>query len=106
MEFCDHNHYLSTGLEDDLKSALRKLHHFKIIHHDIKPENICFSHTFHKYVFIDFGLSKVIEEDIGEATLANFRGSLSYCSQEMFNTYLKNTAFMVDLYYNDAHCLV
>ena len=56
MEFCDHNHYLSTGLEDDLKSALRKLHHFKIIHHDIKPSSIMFRPT-GEAVLIDYGLS-------------------------------------------------
>ena len=40
-----------------LKEQLRIMHEFKIIHFDIKPENIVFSRYYDKLVFIDFGFS-------------------------------------------------
>lgn len=46
--------------EDDssaLKKNLRLMHIYKIIHFDIKPDNILFSPYFQKAVFIDFGFS-------------------------------------------------
>lgn len=39
-----------------------------------------YSSTYQKYVFIDFGLSNIIQEDIGYKTLTNFVGTLKYCS--------------------------
>jgi serine/threonine protein kinase len=62
MEFCNHTLDLSRGLEKDLQSALLRMHSLKLIHFDIKPENICFSPYFQKYVFIDFGLHRIIKE--------------------------------------------
>ena len=56
------------------------LHAFKIIHCDIKPDNIMFSPSYKKNVFIDFGLSQIIEESAGPQSLSNFRGSPQYSS--------------------------
>lgn len=42
---------------NELKQSLRLLHKLQIIHYDIKPDNIMFSHYHKKYVFIDFGLA-------------------------------------------------
>lgn len=36
----------------------------KIIHRDIKPDNIIFSQNYEKPVFIDFGLSDIANESI------------------------------------------
>ena len=44
-----------------LLTTLRKLHKRNVVHKDIKPENIMYSKTFKKLVFIDFGFSTVIE---------------------------------------------
>jgi tRNA A-37 threonylcarbamoyl transferase component Bud32 len=41
---------------------LRAMHAIHFVHMDIKKSNIAFSHTFGKYVFIDFGLSELIRE--------------------------------------------
>jgi len=41
------------------------MHSRKIIHYDIKPSNICYSEARGKFVFIDFGFSEFIEEEIG-----------------------------------------
>ena len=38
------------------------MHSFKIIHGDIKPDNIMWSAQYNKPVFIDFGFSKCIKE--------------------------------------------
>lgn len=40
-----------------LKTLLKRLHSFQIVHNDIKPDNICFSPNLNEFVFIDFGLS-------------------------------------------------
>jgi serine/threonine protein kinase len=68
MEFCRHRLKTGEKLEEDLKLALRNLHSLKIIHFDIKPENICLSKEYNKYVFIDLGLHRIISEEIGEKT--------------------------------------
>ena len=59
------------------------MHLFKIIHADIKPSNIAYSQKRQKYVFIDFGLSKIINEDYGYKSLTYFKGSPEFCSPEM-----------------------
>ncbi len=40
---------------------LAKLHRFKIMHQDIKPDNLMYSNTLKKIVFIDFGFSSIIK---------------------------------------------
>jgi len=51
-----------------------------IVHMDIKPDNIAYSSILKSHVFIDFGLSKPIREDIGYKTLIKFSGSINFCS--------------------------
>jgi serine/threonine protein kinase len=41
------------------------MHLLKIVHTDIKPDNIMFSKAFNKLVFIDFGLSDIIKQKMG-----------------------------------------
>ena len=50
---------------------------------DIKTGNFCFSPTLNKYVFIDYGFSKIVSETKGYKSLTRFKGSLQSCSQEM-----------------------
>jgi serine/threonine protein kinase len=38
------------------------LHKFKIIHKDIKLQNILYSKKYKKFVFTDFGISHLINE--------------------------------------------
>jgi serine/threonine protein kinase len=68
---------------------------------DIKNQNISFSPTLKKYVFIDFGLSKIISEGIGYKSPTRFRGSLLYCSPEMIECQKAGDYRKIDLYYND-----
>lgn len=57
------------------------LHLIQLIHFDVKPENIGYSRHFKKFVFLDFGLSKMIEESQGNKSFTKFRGSLYFCSK-------------------------
>lgn len=59
-----------------MKAKLYKLHFTKIIHCDIKPNNISYSALQQHFVLIDFGLSKAIKEDLGERSYSGFVGSL------------------------------
>jgi serine/threonine protein kinase len=49
----------------DLKKALLTMHQINLVHLDIKPDNIAFSNTFSRWVFIDFGFSEFITEKLG-----------------------------------------
>ena len=44
------------------------LHWLKLVHADIKPENMMFSPAYKKTVFIDFGLSSFVREELGQLT--------------------------------------
>lgn len=56
------------------------MHEFKIIHGDIKPDNLIYSRHYEKPIFIDFGLSDIINENIGYKTLSSFKGTPRYCT--------------------------
>jgi len=73
---------------------------------DIKMQNICFSPTLRRYVFIDYGLSRIISEVKGHKTLTRFRGSLLFCSKEMKECFKTGEERNIDLYYNDCASLI
>jgi serine/threonine protein kinase len=76
----------------------------KLIHKDIKPDNIMYSPYHKDYVLLDYGISCSIAEDIGQKTLTYREGTKKYMSLEMHN--LKKTLLgYADLYYNDLNCL-
>lgn len=65
-----------------------------------------FSPSFKKPVFIDFGFTTVVKEEVGIKTFSCYRGTPAFCSEEMIKLLgLKESAGFVDVYYNDAHCL-
>jgi len=57
------------------------MHKNRIIHYDIKPQNICFSEERNKFVLIDFGFSEILNVKLGYKTMTGFRGSAKYCSE-------------------------
>lgn len=69
---------------------------------DIKPDNLAFSPTFKKCVYIDYGLSLLLQTKIGYKTYTKFAGTLNYCSEEMKFTYFFQKGKFIDLYYNDS----
>ena len=80
------------------------LHRHKIVHMDIKPDNVMFSPTLNKLVMIDYGFSEVIKEEVGFKTLITFRGTTQFISQQMMALFPKKRELIqgyVDLYYND-----
>lgn len=62
-----------------MKESLQLMHSLNIIHGDIKLENVMWSSTFQKNVFIDFGLSRILKQSIGELTYTSFFGTYHYC---------------------------
>lgn len=59
------------------------MHQLRIVHRDIKPNNIMWSNDFHGPVFIDFGGTDFIEESIGMKTKTCFTGTMSFVSEEI-----------------------
>ena len=78
------------------------MHEINFIHGDIKPENIMWSPFFQKFVFIDFGLSNIIKEEVGFKTFTSFSGTVRFSSEEMKKLYVLQEKGYVDLYHNDA----
>ena len=67
MEVCQKTEKNPFETEEIYKN-LAIFHRLKIVHQDIKPENIMFSPSKKKIVFVDFGLSRIIEEELGKQT--------------------------------------
>lgn len=59
------------------------MHMIKLIHFDIKPANILYSNHYQSPVFIDFGLSEIVNSSEGEKEYMSFRGTYEFCSKEM-----------------------
>lgn len=85
-----------------LKYCLKLMHSFGLIHKDIKPQNIAYSKTTKDLVLIDFGMSKVVLEQLGSKSLTCREGTPNYMSPDMHELTGKG---MVDLYYNDLWAL-
>ena len=105
MEKCQH---LEKVEEEDLQTILANLgnmHRFGVVHLDINPENIMWSPSKNKPVFIDFGFSDVVREECGFKTLTSFHGTPTYASREMLKLFsLEYKEGYVDLFYNDLIC--
>lgn len=47
--------------KNDLTQNLKVLHSLKMVHKDIKPDNILYSETMKRFVFTDFGLTHAVK---------------------------------------------
>jgi len=63
------------------------------------------SPTFNKNIFVDFGMSQFLKEDIGFNTFTKFFGTYNFCGDEMKKLFYCDNFGYVDLYYNDAEGL-
>ena len=69
-----------------VSSALSYLHALRIVHRDIKPDNILIAQQDPIQVKLsDFGLSKVVKDE--ETFLKTFCGTLLYCAPEVYPDY-------------------
>lgn len=64
-----------------------------------------FSPSLNKPVFIDFGLSKIINENIGSKSLSHYVGTINFWGPEMNKCFIEKKKKFVDLYYNDLYGL-
>lgn len=86
-------------------NSLKIMHLVNLCHFDIKIDNVGWSPTFKKLVFLDFGLTAAVPEPKGYKTLTDFKGTYNYCSPEMKKLYHLRESSYVDSYYNDLYCL-
>ena len=52
-------------------------------------------------IFLDFGISRFVKENVGEVSFTRFVGTLCHTSPQMKKAYYLDKAMWVDLYYND-----
>ena len=105
MEFCDCKKEKEDlkQIERDILTNIRVMHAIKMVHRDIKEENIGWSPHFKKWVLLDYGFATFIKEDIGYKSVVSYIGTYQYCLKEMKQLYHLNRKGLVDLYYNDLH---
>jgi serine/threonine protein kinase len=58
-----------------------------MFHFDIKTENIMYSPSLKKLIYIDFNLTQMKKAEFGFKILSRFRGTLNFCYEEMFHLY-------------------
>lgn len=74
------------------------MHQLGLIHKDIKPENIMYSPTLKKCIFIDFGISHFVIELWGDKSETFCEGSLKFMSPELLELRGKNAPGYANLY--------
>jgi serine/threonine protein kinase len=82
------------------------MHMLQIVHRDIKPANIMYSPTHQRNVFIDFGCTEFIGEELGQKSLTVFKGTTGYCTKALYSLSIsQKRKGLIDLYENDVHAL-
>lgn len=72
MEKCEPIHSYSEDNYGDLLETMGQMHRHHIIHKDVNPNNIMFSLSRQKPVFVDFGFSDIVSEECGVKTWTFF----------------------------------
>ena len=85
---------------------LKMMHFLKMTHRDVKEKNIGWSPHFKKWVFLDFGFSKIMKTEIGYQVWAKFIGTYQYTIKELQDAHRLKKAQIVDFYWNDLNGLI
>jgi calcium-dependent protein kinase len=64
--------------------TLKYIHHNKICHRDIKPDNILYNRQSKSITIIDFGISKKVEDRGRRREMLTLTGTPYYRAPEMF----------------------
>lgn len=81
MEICEKYVKLGSKYNDyknNLYENLKVIHTCKMVHLDIKTDNVRWSPYFNKWVFIDFGFTKFIKEQVGLKSTTGFVGTVGW----------------------------
>ncbi|PON38737.1 GPCR kinase [Parasponia andersonii] len=98
------NHSLSWEKLQDITLGIAKgieyLHQGcdqRILHFDIKPQNILLDHNF-KPKISDFGLAKLCSRDQSIVSMTTVRGTIGYIAPEVFSKNFGNVSYKSDIY--------
>lgn len=108
MERCKPLRHIATYIpiedaEKRLKYCVSVMHHFNLIHKDIKPDNVMINSE-RELVLVDFDISTAIHEKPGELSDTYREGTRGYMSPQM-KSIVDGCIGKVDLYHNDMWSL-
>lgn len=73
----------AVTLLDQVAGALSVAHRSRVIHRDLKPDNLLLDHQDNTYL-ADFGIAKIIDSGVN-TTAGQFLGSIAYLAPEQIN---------------------
>lgn len=97
--------FLSFRLLQDVGSALEELHQNKIVHMDVKADNIIYVTKEQKFKLIDFGIAINLRENYIDFFKKGVRGTPGYVADYLFTTDPNDPDYESYLIFNDSFAL-